>query len=253
MQITILGCGPSSGVPFYGNRWGNCDPLNLKNIRTRSSVFIQNQDTKILIDTGPDVRQQLLRENIQDLTAVLYTHDHADHTHGIDELRGLATLNDTKYNFWADEITLKSLQARFSYLMTNSPSTETFRPFMTPNLIKSPFFIGEEKIIPFSQNHGSSTSLGFRIGDMAYSTDAAELDEASFEVLRGVKVWIVGALQYDPHVAHANVEQALDWIKRVSPEKAYLTHLSSRLDYEILKQQLPSNIEPCYDGMKVNL
>lgn len=253
MEITILGCGPSSGVPFYGNRWGNCDASNPKNTRTRSSIFIKNQDTKILIDTGPDIRQQLLRENIQNLSAVLYTHDHADHTHGIDELRGLATLNDTKYNFWADEVTLKSLQKRFSYLMTSSPSTETFRPFMIPNLIEAPFFIEKEKVIPFTQNHGLSNSLGFRIGDIAYSTDVVELNDKAFEVLHGVKIWIVGALQYEPHIAHANVEKVLGWIKKISPEKAYLTHLSSRLDYEKLKQELPNNIEPCYDGMKVNL
>ncbi len=253
MEIVILGCGPSSGVPFYGDRWGACDPKNIKNIRTRSSILIKHQGATLLVDTGPDLRQQLVREKITDIDGVLYTHDHADHTHGIDDLRGLATLNNKSYPFWADEKTYSSLSTRFAYLMTTSPSHETFRPFMEPHLIGGMFTVCGISIIPFEQDHGFSKSLGFRMGDFAYSTDVVNLDERAFDLLKGVKVWIVGALQYEPHAAHAHLDKTLSWIDRVAPEKAYLTHMSGRLDYDILTSTLPPNVLPCYDGLRIQV
>ena len=253
MEIIILGCGPSSGVPFYGDHWGGCDPKNIKNIRTRSSIIVKIQGVSLLIDTGPDLRQQLLREKITDIDAVLYTHDHADHTHGIDDLRGLSVLNDKNYPFWADKRTYDSLATRFSYLMTSSPSYPTFRSFMSHHVIEGPFCVSGVQIIPFEQDHGFSKSLGFRIGDFAYSTDVVNLNEEAFDVLEGVKVWIVDALQYEPHGAHAHLDKTLSWINRVCPQRAYLTHMNSYLDYDALLLALPPNVAPCYDGLRIQV
>ena len=257
MQITVLGCGPSSGVPFYNNLWGNCDPHDLKNVRTRSSIFVETIEVKILIDTGPDLRQQLLREQIFDIDCVLYTHDHADHTHGIDDLRGISAIHKQKvFPFYGDEITVNSLMKRFYYLMPQDhfeAPQKTFPSFMEPHIITGDFLLKDVHVQAFDQDHGYSRSLGFRLNDFAYSTDVVNLDENAFRVLEGVKVWIVDALAYEEHAVHAHLSKTLSWIDRVKPERAYLTHMSGKLDYETLCNTLPSHVRPCYDGLRIDL
>ncbi len=251
MKVTILGCGTSGGVPRIGNVWGDCDPNEPKNRRSRASIHIESAETSIIIDTSPDFREQCLRENIERLDAVLYTHEHADHTHGIDDLRGYMLINKgERVPVYGDQRTLDALEKRFGYIFYEKvgyPSVARTVP------IDGPFEIGDLSITPFSQQHGRIQSLGFRIGDFAYSTDLNGLDEAAFAALDGVKTWIVDALRYEPHPTHTHLDQTLAWVDRVQPERAILTHMTWDMDYETLRCQLPAGIEPGYDGMVIDI
>lgn len=257
-SVTILGCGASAGVPTIGNQWGNCDPHNPKNKRTRSSIFIEYNGTNLLVDTSPDMREQLIREHISTIDAIFYTHEHADHTHGIDDLRLLYYLNHQKsIPVYSDYRCLSELKTRFPYLFgigENPATPEDFKPFLTATEIDiTPIQIGNIPIIPFIQDHGTITTLGFRIADFAYSTDAVELDDAAFKALEGVKVWVVDCLRHTPSKVHAHLDKTLQWIERVNPEQAYFTQMSKDLDYDTLCQTLPSHIRPAYDGLKLHI
>lgn len=257
-NVTILGCGASSGVPTIGNQWGNCNPKNPKNKRTRSSIFIEYNDTKLLVDTAPDMREQLIREEIHAIDAVFYTHEHADHTHGIDDLRLLYYHNNQQsIPVYSDSRCLNELTTRFPYLfgVGNNPATpEDFKPFLIANEITpTPFTLKGIPIHPFIQDHGTITTLGFRIGDFAYSTDAVDLNEEAFNILKGVKVWVVDCLRHTPSKVHAHLDKTLEWINRVNPEYAYFTQMSKDLDYDTLCEQLPSHIRPAYDGLKLTI
>jgi phosphoribosyl 1,2-cyclic phosphate phosphodiesterase len=253
MRVTVLGCGTSGGVPRLGNDWGVCDPAEPRNQRRRASILVEEGDTRVLVDTSPDMRAQLLDADVDRLDAVLYTHDHADHTHGIDELRFLSYRAGGPIDVYADPQTLATLEKRFDYAFDNGAPNPFYPPIARGQLIDGPFRVGDLAVAPFIQDHGNTETLGFRFGDFAYSTDLVGLPEASLEALEGVKVWIVDALRYTPHPTHANVEQALEWIERLRPRHAILTHMNVDLDYATLAAELPEGVEPAYDGMVIDL
>ena len=252
MRITILGCGSSGGVPRLGNEWGACDPAEPRNRRRRCSILVADGATTVLVDTSPDVREQLLDAGIDDLDAVIWTHDHADQTHGIDELRVLAIRHRRRLATWADARTLASLREKFGYCFTQA--AESWYPaIMDTNQIDGPFTIGALDIEPFEQDHGTMPSLGLRFGPVGYSNDCVSLPDAAFAALAGIQVWIVDALRYRPHPTHAHLELALEWIARLKPERAILTNMHVDLDYQTLKRELPPGVEPAYDGMVIEV
>lgn len=259
MKITVLGSGASSGIPLIGCNCAVCTSDDQKNKRSRVSVLVEKGATKALIDTSPDLRQQCLDNNILTVDAVLYTHAHADHCHGIDDMRSLNYHRQGPIPAYSDRNTLAEIQDRFSYAFREAiPEYGWFRPCLEAVAIDSknwkPFQVSEElEVTAFPQDHGSTRTLGFRIGDFAYSTDVKRLDEQAFSVLEGVKVWIVDCLRIQPAPTHAHLDLTLEWIERVKPEKAYLTHMSHDFDYETLKAELPDHIEPAYDGMVIDL
>ncbi len=250
MKLTILGCGTSGGVPKAPEYWGACDPNNPRNRRRRASVLVEYGEKTILVDTTPDLREQMLSARVEKLDAVFYTHDHADHTHGIDDLRGFYQASGQRVPVFADEPTLAILKKRFDYIFR---SQNGYPAICRAHTLNGPVKIGDIKVIPFEQGHGEGISLGFRFGDMAYSTDLNMMPETAFEALAGVKVWVVDALRYKEHPTHSHLSQTLEWIKRVKPERAILTHMTWDMDYETLRKELPEGVEPAYDGMTVTL
>lgn len=266
LEIRILGCGSSGGVPRLGGEgeagnWGACDPANPKNRRSRCSILVRRMgeggETRLLVDTSPDLREQLLEARVGRLDAVLLTHDHADQTHGIDDLRAV-TLNARKRTpVWADRATWTSLMAKFGYCFVQ-PEDSDYPPILDAHEIHEPFqpFTvsgagGEIGILAFAQGHGRLRSLGYRFGPLAYSSDVDHLDEAAFAALSGVECWIVDALRYTPHPSHAHLEKTLSWIGRVKPKRAILTNMHLDMDYDTLKRDLPQGVEPGFDGMSL--
>lgn len=250
MKVTILGCGGSSGVPLIGGSWGACDPNEPKNARLRPSILVEDGETVVLVDTTPDVRQQLLRANAKKITAILYTHAHADHTHGFDDIRYVNWLMRKPIDCYADAATIADIRQRFAYAFKSPAPDQFYRPNVVLHEISGPFTVGSLQIIPFRQDHGSGgQSLGFRFGDFAYSTDVKALDEQAFETLAGIKTWVVDALREDPHPTHSHIKQTLDWIARVKPERAYFTHMNERTDYRKTLAKLPKGVEPAFDGL----
>ena len=258
LKLTILGCGTSGGVPRIGNHWGACDPANPKNRRRRCSLLVERAgtegETAVLVDTSPDLRQQLLDAGVGWLDGVLYTHDHADHSHGIDDLRMVSFNGHRRVNVYYDAATGKLLRSRFAYCFQSPPGSEY------PAILKGHEIRAGEKVrisgpggaieaLPFRQIHGSGETLGFRFGGIAYSPDVSDLPEESLKALEGLDVWILDALRYTPHPSHLSVEQALSFIARVKPKRAVLTHMHVDLDYAALAGELPQGVEPAYDGM----
>lgn len=256
-KCIILGCGPSGGVPLItpdGAFWGDCDPQNPKNYRKRASVYVEYEGLRLLVDTSPDFRAQYLENNLRGLDAVLYTHAHSDHSHGIDNLRPLYFFKGReKVDVYFDQKTSDELFRSFGYLF-HKGALEIYPQILEPHIIAPPSFeIGKSVIGCFNQRHGPGSSLGFRFGDLAYSTDFDDLDEAAIEALRGIKVWIIDCLSIEPRPTHLTLDQALAWIEKIKPEKAYLTHMSHQLDYEKLIKMLPPSILPAHDGMIIEL
>lgn len=259
-RCTILGCGSSGGVPRIGMNWGACDPENPKNRRLRCSALIERKgpggQTAVLIDTSPDFRAQILATRLTGLDAVLYTHDHADHTHGIDDLRMVAFSMKRRVDVYFDEATGASLKSRFGYCF-ETPAGSPYMPILDGHQIDgtSPIVIsGSGSTIsaqPVSQWHGAIRSLGYRIGNLAYSPDISDIPEASIPYLEGLDVWIVDALRYTPHESHFSVKQAVTWAERLKPKRTILTHMTSELDYATLAKQLPEGVEPAFDGMVI--
>lgn len=253
MKITVLGCGSSSGVPVVGGGWGQCDPAEPRNRRRRASILVEHEDTTLLVDASPDCRAQLLDAGVSRLDAVLFTHGHADHCHGIDDLRWINVAMHADLPTYANRDTLDLIDDRFPY--TTSPlkmlsvGKRYYKPMLIPNEIDGPFGVGAIAIRPFVQDHGFSSTCGFRFGDAAYSTDLVTLDDDAFDALAGVRLWIVDAFRYEPHPTHSHVARTLEWIARVQPERAVLTHMGSALDYATLNAETPDNVEPAYDGM----
>jgi len=248
MKVTVLGSGTSSGVPRIDGHWGAADPSNPKNRRRRVSLWVEESGASILIDTSPDLREQCLDAGIKRIDGVLYTHDHADHTHGIDDLRGFRHVMGHKVDIYATRETLDVLTGRFDYIFHERLG---YPPICRANEITGdePFRVAGVTVRPFRQIHGPIGSIGYRIGDVAYSTDVSDLPEHAFPVLEGVKVWVVDALRYTPHPTHPHLEKTLGWIERVKPERAILTHMTSDMDYETLCRELPKGVEPGYDGL----
>ena len=259
--FTILGCGSSGGVPRVGQGWGACDPNNPKNRRRRCSLLVERKSaegqTTVLIDTSPDLREQLLDANVSAIDAVLYSHDHADHTHGIDDLRPLALVQRQRIDVYADESTSKLLHERFGYCF-ETPAGSDYPPILQEHRMREGREVtvsgkgGEITALPFPMQHGSTQALGFRIGNAAYSCDVNDLPAASLKALEGLDLWVVDALRYRPHPSHFSVDETLSWIARMKPKRAVLTNLHTDLDYEELKTKLPSNVEPAYDGMRLS-
>ena len=264
LEAVILGSGSSSGVPRLGGPggagdWGACDPHNPRNRRKRCSILMRrkspNGETTVLVDTSPDLRQQLLDAHVAKLDAVFITHDHADQLHGIDDLRAIAYLMRRRIDVFGDAGTMDRIRHRFGYCF-EMPEGSDYPPILNARTIPHPYrgmsingAGGEISMEIFEQGHGRVHSLGFRFGPIAYSSDVNRLPEEAFEMLEGVDIWIVDALRYAPHPTHANVATALDWIARVKPRRAILTNLHIDLDYETLKRELPPSVEPAYDGL----
>lgn len=250
----MLGCGPSMGVPAIGRDWGACDPNEPRNRRRRASLLIENRGKTVLIDTSPDLREQLLDADVDRLDAVILTHAHADHLHGIDDLRAVNRLMRQAIPLYADAKSLAEIEQRFGYTLEHVPPGDMFfKPTVTPHVIDSPFVAAGLPVTPFTQDHGYTTTLGLRVGAFGYSTDVTELDDAAFAVLARLDVWIVDCLRYEPHPTHSHLAKTLAWIDRIKPKRAILTHLDRPLDYRELAAQLPPGVEPGYDGLVVEL
>ena len=262
LTFTILGCGSSSGVPRLGFGWGACDPNNPKNRRRRCSLLVERRGphgvTRVLVDTSPDLREQLLDAGVAHLDGVLFTHEHADHTHGIDDLRPLAIHQRRRLPVYLDEPTSHSMHARFGYCF-EKPSGSSYPPILEERRLEAgaELAIGGEggpiTALPFLQDHGDIPSLGYRFGALAYSCDLNGLPAASVAALAGLDIWIVDALRYTPHPSHFTVDDALEWIGRIKPRRAIITNMHVDLDYEELRSRLPAHVEPAYDGMKFSL
>ncbi len=251
MRVTILGCGTSGGVPRIGGVWGVCDRKEPRNRRMRASILVEDAGKAILVDTSPDLRTQCLDNDIRHLDAVLYTHEHADHTHGIDELRAFSMMQKARVPIYADAETLALLTHRFGYIFASNPGYPAICNGHEIDL--EPFRVAGVDVVPFRQQHGWTTSLGFRFNSIAYSTDLNFLDEEAFTALEGVEVWIVDALRLKPHVTHAHLELTLEWIARLRPKRAILTHMTWEMDYQTLVDSLPRGVEPAYDGMVIEI
>lgn len=259
MRLTILGCGGAGGVPLIGDQWGVCDRANPLNRRRRASVLVQQGDTTLVVDTGPDLRAQFLDANVRHLDAILYTHTHADHTHGIDEIRALNRLQRAAIDAWGTRDVLDHIINKFTYIFDPPGVYKDSVAFYKPCLTPRDFAWGEAfdchgiRVLPFAQDHGYMATTGFRFGQIAYSTDLVNLGEDAFTALAGVKVWVVGCLQEPEHPTHAHLARVLTWIERVGPERAVLTHLSHRLDYAGLKAKCPPGVEPAHDGLVIEV
>ncbi len=261
MKIKILGCGGSGGVPLIGGKegrgfWGNCNPDNPKNRRTRASIYIEEMSERLLIDTSPDLREQFLHNNLTVVDHVLFTHAHADHMHGIDDLRAVNFNAQKVLQGYADTVCAEHLKRMFPYIFDNHPKfpLQTFyKPAVDLNIFKpyEDFKVGSINIRPFTQGHGFVETIGYRIDNMAYSTDVINFPKKSESYLFDLDLWIIDCLQIKPHNTHAHLEQTLDWITKYKPKKAILTHMNHELDYDALVKILPNNVEPAFDGMVV--
>ena len=256
MKVTILGCGSSGGVPTVGGGWGDCDPAEPRNRRMRASILVEQDGTSLLVDTSPDCRAQLLAAEVTRLDAVLFTHAHADHTHGIDELRWINVAMKADLPAHMDPVTLDRIRTRFGYAfepLRPEAGGYYYKPTLTPMTIDGPFRIGKIDVIPFEQDHGRSTTLGFRFGKIAYSTDLVDLNQTARDTLAGVDTWIVDAFRRDPHPTHTHLAQTLTWIEDIKPRRAVITHMGSALDYRTLCDEVPDGVEPAYDGLVVEV
>ena len=256
LTFTILGCGSSGGVPRLGGIWGDCDPTNPRNRRRRCSLLVTRETaegaTRVLIDTSPDMREQLLDANVGALDGVVYTHSHADHMHGIDDLRQVVFNQRQRLPVWADGPTQEALLSRFGYAFVQ-PEGSPYPPILDLHTIDGPVTVqgagGPVTLLPFRADHGSMDTLGFRVGPLAYLPDAVDIPSESWPVLERLDCWIVDALRRKPHPTHAHLDLTLTWIARAKPARAVITNMHIDLDYATLRSELPPHIEPAFDGM----
>jgi len=259
-RFTILGCSSSPGVPRLNGDWGDCDPTNPKNRRLRASFLIEQiapdgGRTVVVIDTGPDFREQMIAAGVQHVDAVLYTHAHADHLHGIDDLRGYFIMQHKRIPIHADAFTMARIRQGFGYCL-ETPAGGNYPPIVLPRLIESldePILIGgaggDIAVMPHRQIHGDIDSLGFRFGNVAYCSDVSDFPAESVAKLRNLDVLIIDTLQYRYHPSHLSLEQSLSWIESLAPRRAILTHMHTPLDYATVMAQTPDHVEPAFDGM----
>ena len=254
IEVTILGCGSSGGVPLIGNIWGPCDPNDSRNTRRRVSILVKKNKKTFLVDTSPDLRMQMLDAKVKDVDAVLYTHSHADHVHGIDDLRAFCwqRKDNEPLPIYSDQYTIDQITNRFDYAFENK-----YGPAV-PSLAANTISIGNNTIQgvnveAIKQIHGKGFSLGYRFDNVAYSTDVNNLPNESMEQLKDLDLWIVDCVRYEPHYSHSHFDQTISWIKKLKPKRAILTHMGHWLDYTELKNKCPDNVEPGIDGMVIKI
>ncbi|HQY44744.1 MAG TPA: MBL fold metallo-hydrolase [Paracoccaceae bacterium] len=260
LRFTILGCGSSGGVPRIGNQWGDCDPSNPKNRRSRCSMLVERVTdagiTRVLIDTSPDMRAQLLAANVAALDAVAYTHSHADHVHGIDDLRQIVIHTRRRLPVWADMPTQEALFARFGYAFVQ-PEGSSYPPICDMHTIKGPFTLsgagGDITLLPFHVQHGDIEALGFRIGGLAYLPDVSAIPDEVWPHLEHLDCWVLDALRRKPHPTHAHLARSLEWIARMAPKRAVLTNMHNDLDHTAVEAETPDHVNAAYDGMVIEL
>ena len=262
LAIAILGCGSSGGVPRVAQGWGACDPNNPKNRRRRCAILVErfgaaeHEKTTVLVDMGPDLRNQLLDRDVRYLDAILLTHPHADHTHGIDDVRPLVIQSKRKIDLYMDEESSRVVRSHFDYIF-ETPEGSYYPPLMTERRLYPEKLCvvegvgGSIEAMPFRLDHGEIPSLGFRFGNIAYTPDLSAIPEKSQPYLEGLDLWIIDALRYRPHPSHFSVSEALEWIERLKPKHAILTNLHTDLDFAKLQSELPPNVEPAFDGMRL--
>ena len=258
LRYTILGCGSSGGVPRLGGLWGDCDPEEPRNRRRRCSMLVEREGpegtTSVLIDTSPDMRSQLLDSGTGRLDGVVYTHSHADHVHGIDDLRMIVFNMRARVPVYADGATQNALLGRFGYAFVQ-PEGSPYPPILDLRSIDGAFAIdgpgGEIPFLPFEVNHGSMDALGFRIGGLAYLPDVIKIPDEALPALEGLDCWVIDALRRKPHPTHFCLDQALEWIERMQPRRAVLTNMHFDLDYATLEAETPDHITPAYDGLVI--
>jgi phosphoribosyl 1,2-cyclic phosphate phosphodiesterase len=256
MRFTILGCGSSGGVPRIGEVWGECDPANPRNRRSRCSLLIERESqhgvTRVLIDTSPDMREQLLRARVATVDAVAYTHSHADHVNGLDDIRQIVFNTHARVPVWADGATQAALLSRFSYAFVQ-PEGSSYPPICDLYTITGPFRVsgagGTIELRPFRVHHGDIDALGFRIGGVAYLPDVLTIPEESWPALEGLDCLIVDALRRKPHPTHAHLALTLEWITRAAPKQAVLTNMHIDLDHAVVEAETPDHVSAAYDGM----
>ncbi len=256
LKVTVLGCGGSAGVPQLGGAdgsgdWGLCDPAEPRNRRTRASIVVEGAEGRLLVDTGPDLREQLLAQRVPTVEAVLYTHAHADHVCGLDDLRSINRLIERPLAAWGFPETLDEIAGRFSYAFLPWSPPGFYRPVLEARPVDpgdEPDILGM-KLAVFEQRHGRIRTLGFRIGGFAYSTDLVELTPLAETILAGVDTWLVAAFQRLPHSSHAHLDRAIAWARRFGVRRTVLTHMGTDLDWAALGRELPAGIEPGFDGM----
>ena len=254
MKITLLGTGTSSGIPRIGNDWGDCDPADPRNNRRRVSILVQSGQTTLLVDTGPDMRAQLLDARVSAVDAVFYTHDHADHTHGIDDLRGLFNIHKKRVQCYANDATLALLHQRFGYIFKGESG---YPPIAAANRVAEVHRIGPITVRSFRQIHGMIDSVGYRFeadgAACVYSTDLNAISRDAHPLLADMDLWILDCLRRKPHSSHPHLALALDWVAKYAPRRTLLTHMDSSMDHATLLRELPSGIEPGYDMQMIEL
>lgn len=261
---TILGCGSSGGVPRIGNVWGDCDPSEPRNRRLRCSLLLEGfsessaHPTRVVIDTGCDLREQLLASRVDRVEAVLYTHAHADHTHGIDDLRVLALHNRRRVDVYFDSPTGARLREAFGYCFVSPPGSD-YPPVLNAHEISAGEVLvvdgpgGTITVTAFEQTHGNITSLGYRVANFAYCCDLSGFPAASLAAISGLDLWVVDALRRTPHPSHLSLPETLDWIARLAPRQAVLTNMHIDLDYARIEAETPDNVTPAFDGMRIDV
>ncbi|MDC7219760.1 MAG: MBL fold metallo-hydrolase [Spirochaetales bacterium] len=247
MKIIVLGSGTSSGVPAIGCSCAVCRSENPLNKRTRSSIIVETEEVRLLVDSSPELRIQLLREGIDRLDGVLYTHGHADHLHGIDDLRPLSFGKDLP--LYGKEEILGEIVERFPYIFGDTPQKGGGKPRLRPQMVKEPFRFGDIKISPILVYHGIIPIYGYRLNDFVYITDCSRIPEESYPLLENCRAMILGGLRYRPHETHFTIDEAVEVIKKTGPGRAWLTHINHDVDHNRLKEELPYPIEPAYDGL----
>lgn len=260
IRATILGCGSSGGVPRIGNRWGACDPANPKNRRRRCSLLVQRAGphgiTRVLVDTGPDMVWQLIDADVATVDAVVYTHPHADHVHGIDDIRQLAYNAHQRMQLWADAPTSRALRDRFGYIFETPPGSN-YPPVADLNPVEGAFGIdgagGLIPFLPFRVSHGDITALGFRIGGLVYLPDVSFIPEECWPLIEGAEVFVCDALRLTPHPSHAHLALALDWIARSGARRGVVTNMHIDLDYAETMAATPAHVVPAHDGMVIEV
>lgn len=250
MKVRILGCGSSGGVPRLGSGWGACDPTEPRNRRTRCSLLASVKGKHILVDTSPDMREQLLAAGVSDIAAVFYTHLHADQAHGIDDLRGLVLLNRRRVPVYAEPDILEQLKSRFDYCFRQ---VKDYPPILDAHGLTGPVDVAGVPVTPVRIVHGSIPATGYRIGDVGYIPDVSEIPEDAMSMFEGLSLFVIDALRYRPHPSHAHLARTMEWIDRLKPKRTVLTNMHIDLDYATLRRTLPDGVEPAYDGMELDV